>query len=140
MVKEDIVEFYSQNFDELSLAALKTGIYIDNLRRGEKLDDYDEHTKKLSNTFSNLSEKNIRNLAPPETVALMDFFDPDRKNSSYEYIKEQSLDFAKELLEVKNLPKEKQKGLVKKCSKLHDILLYKTEKYRRYKRRHRFVA
>ena len=140
MKKSEIVEFWGQNFYQISQSAFKTAIYIDNLRRGEELKEYERYVKKLIGTFSELSKQNMRMLAPPENEVLMKFYKYEEcgeERDNEDFFNLQSQSFVRDLKKIKDLPRKRQEGLLKRCGELSDILL---REYDRLYGRHRFAA
>ena len=126
MKKGEIVEFGGQNFYQISQSAFKTAIYIDNLRRGKELKEYERFVKELIGTFSDLSKQNMRMLAPPENEVLMKLYkyeDCGEERDDEDFFNLQSQSFVRDLKTIKNLPRKKQEGLLEKCGELHGILL-----------------
>ena len=140
MKKGEIVEFGGQNFYQISQSAFKTAIYIDNLRRGKELKEYERHVKELIETFSDLSKQNMRMLAPPENEVLMKLYKYENcgeERDDEDFFNLQSQIFVRDLKKIKDLPRKRQEGLLKRCGELSDILL---REYDRLYGRHRFAA
>jgi len=140
MKKSEIVEFEGQNFYQISLSAFKAAIYIDNLRRGEELKEYEKYVKELIRTFSDLSKQNMGMLAPPENEVLMKLYKYEEcgeERDDEKFFNLQSENFAKDLKKIKDLPRKRQEGLLEKCCELHGILL---REYDNLYGRHRFAA
>ena len=112
MRADETVEFSSSNFYEIGLAAFKTAIYIDNLRRGKELKEYKRYVKELIGTFSDLSKQNMRMLAPPENEVLMKLYkyeDCGEERDDENFFNLQSQIFVRDLKRIKDLPRKNKK-------------------------------